>query len=218
MKSTEILNKIKEVVGLELSEETKKVKLAQERLSNGTILEAESFEPGSEIFIVTEDEKIALPIGDYEMESGEILVIAEEGIIGEIKAAEDQEEEPVIEAEEDVEIEAEAEAPQAKKIVESISKEVHFSDEQMAVIDAKLEAFKMELLEELKSANEVEETNLSDEAPNEVEAKVESVELSATENEPIYHNPEAKQEAMGVLHKTRMADTTLNRIFKKLNS
>ena len=102
MKSTEILDKIKTFLGDEKVVETQletqeEVKLAQAKLDNGTILEAEAFEAGNEIFIVTEDEKVAVPVGEYQMEDGQILVISEEGIIGEIKAQEEEE----VEAEEE---------------------------------------------------------------------------------------------------------------------
>ena len=114
MKSTEILNKIKTFLGEDQIEETQveetqleeqveesteEVKLAQATLENGTILEAEAFEAGNEIFIVTEDERVAVPVGEYLMEDGQMLIIEEEGIIGEIKAAEEEE----VEAEEEIE-------------------------------------------------------------------------------------------------------------------
>ena len=99
MNTNDMISKIKEVVGL--SEE---VKLEQQTLENGTVLEADSFEAGKEIFIVTEDEKVAVPVGEYQMEDGRILVVAEEGLIAEIKAEEEEKEEEVIE-----EVEAEEE-------------------------------------------------------------------------------------------------------------
>ena len=116
MKSTEILDKIKTFLGEEkieeqveetqveetqLEESTEEVKLAQAKLDNGTVLEAEAFEAGNEIFIVTEDERVAVPVGEYQMEDGQILVVSEEGIIGEIKAAEAEESEEEVEAEEE---------------------------------------------------------------------------------------------------------------------
>ena len=109
MKSTEILDKIKTFLGEEKIEEQveetqleeSKVELAQAKLDNGTVLEAEAFEAGNEIFIVTEDEKVAVPVGEYQMEDGQILVVEEEGIIGEIKAAEAEESEEEVEAEEE---------------------------------------------------------------------------------------------------------------------
>jgi hypothetical protein len=111
MKSTEILNKIKTFLGEEQIEEQveetqleeateesqEKVELAQAKLDNGTVLEAEAFEAGNEIFIVSEDERVAVPVGEYQMEDGQILVVSEEGIIGEIKSAEEEE----VEAEEE---------------------------------------------------------------------------------------------------------------------
>ena len=111
MKSTEILDKIKTFLGEEkieeqveetqveetqLEESTEEVELAQAKLDNGTVLEAEAFEAGNEIFIVTEDERVAVPVGEYQMEDGQILVVSEEGIIGEIKAQEEE-----VEAEEE---------------------------------------------------------------------------------------------------------------------
>ena len=79
MKENTILNKVREILGME-------VKLEQRKLDDKvTVIEAETFEPGEEVMIITEDEqKIALPIGEYKMESGEILVVAEEGIISEL--------------------------------------------------------------------------------------------------------------------------------------
>ena len=97
MNTNDMISKIKEV--LNLSEE---VKLEQQKLENGTVLEAEAFESGNEIFIVTDDEKVAVPVGEYELEDGRILVIAEEGLISEIKEAAAEEEAPA----EEVEVEA----------------------------------------------------------------------------------------------------------------
>lgn len=108
MKSTEILNKIKTFLGEEAIEQETQLteealELAQLKLENGTVLEAEAFESGNEIFILTEDEKVAVPKGEYLMEDGNTLVVEEEGIIKEIKAQEEEEEEEVKEEEEEVE-------------------------------------------------------------------------------------------------------------------
>jgi len=107
MKSTEILNKIKTFLGEEAIEQETQLteealELAQLKLENGTVLEAEAFESGNEIFILTEDEKVAVPKGEYLMEDGNTLVVEEEGVIKEIKAQE-EEEEVVEEEEEEVE-------------------------------------------------------------------------------------------------------------------
>ena len=83
MKANEILDKIKNIVGVDLSEKTK---LAEMILENGTVLVAESFESGKAIFIKTEEEEIALPVGEYKLEDGKILVVTEEGLIDDIKS------------------------------------------------------------------------------------------------------------------------------------
>jgi|TARA_R110000744_G_scaffold149643_1_gene262830 hypothetical protein len=92
MNSKETLNKVKTLLGLE-------IKLEERRLENGTRFEADSFEAGKEIFIVTdEDERIALPQGEYILDDGMIVVVEEEGIISEIKEAMEEEVEETVEA------------------------------------------------------------------------------------------------------------------------
>ena len=58
------INKIKSLLGMEVS-------LEMMKLADGvTVLEADAFEMDNEVFIVTEDEqKIPLPVGEYELES-----------------------------------------------------------------------------------------------------------------------------------------------------
>jgi 6-phosphofructokinase len=132
MKATEILENVKSLLGVELSED-KKIVLASEKLANGTEIQADSFETGSAVFIETEDESVPLPTGDYELESGQILVVIEEGVIAEIKDAG----EPEAEAKEEVEAaEEEEEAPKGTEM-EYVSKEEFSSaiDEIKAMID-----------------------------------------------------------------------------------
>jgi hypothetical protein len=113
-----VINQIKTLLGIE-------VKLAQMSLDNGTVLEAEVFEAGKSVFIVNGEDRIALPVGEYKLEDGKILIVTEEGIIAEIKEAVAEIEEPAeVEVEEEQEM---PEAPVAKKIVESTVKETHFS-------------------------------------------------------------------------------------------
>lgn len=123
---TNVLNQIRTLLGME-------VKLEQMKLADGmTVIEADSFEPEMAVVIVTEDEqKIALPVGEYELEDGRILVVEVEGIIKEVKEAPAQEEEAPMEqpeAEVPVEAEAEVEVTNPKKTVESIIKETFFAE------------------------------------------------------------------------------------------
>ena len=153
-----LINKIKTLLGMEVS-------LEQMKLADGvTVLEADSFEPEMEIVIVTEDEqKIPVPVGEYEMEDGRILVVTTEGIISEMKEMETEEEAPEVEEEVEVETEKkeemETEKSAPKKTIESVVKETFF---------AEIEALKTEnetLKAELAKINEVKETELSEVKP-----------------------------------------------------
>jgi len=222
MKENTILNKVRSLLGME-------IKLEQRKLDDSTTtVEAESFEKGEEIMIVTEDEqKIALPVGEYKMQSGEMLVVKEEGIIDEIKAEEKEEEEEKEEVdsrkkedekyeEKDEEMSADDSKP-IKKTVESIVKETFFSE--MEALKKENEELKSQL--EKLSKEEVTETEsepIKEEINEEVELsaeepKAEEVEAAA---EPIVHNPENKAKKVGNTispnkRKTIM-DTVLSRI------
>ena len=112
------LNQIKAVLGMD-------IKLESMKLEDGvTIVEAEQFAPDFSIGIVTEEGVVAMPVGEYVLEDGKIIVVAQEGIIAEVKEAEVVEEEaPMVEEE----VEAKTEAPMAKRVVESVSKETFFA-------------------------------------------------------------------------------------------
>jgi len=196
------INKIKTLLGLE-------VKLEQMALGNGTVLEAEVFEAGAEIFIVNEDERIPVPMGEYELEDGKVLIITEDGIIGEIKDVAEEapaEEEAAPEAE--VEVEAEAETASPKKVVESITKEMFFSEiEKLRNEIAELKAAKVEVKEEVE---------LSSETTEEVSEEIQ-VELSAEETQPLKHNPEGNVEKKELFKfGSKSPKTTKDVVFGKL--
>jgi len=179
-----VINQIKTLLGME-------VKLAQMALENGTIIEAEVFEAGASVFIVNEEDRIALPVGEYKLEDGMILIVAEEGIIAEIKEAEAPAEE-VVEEEAKVEVEQEmAEVKEPKRVIESVTKEMFF---------AEIESLRKEI-EELKLAK--------------VEVKVEEVELSA---EPLTHNPDATTKRDLNLFSQNRTKTTFDSVLNKISN
>jgi hypothetical protein len=186
------IEQIKALLGME-------VKLATMKLANGTEIEAEVFEAENEVFIVSEEEKVALPVGEYELEDGKILVVIEEGIISEIKEKEEETEEEVeaeVEVEEEEEMQAETATP--KKVVESVSKETHFAK-----------------IEEMQK--EIDALKLSLESKEEVEEVKEEVELSAEEVAPIKHNPEADAAKKDTfLYSQKAPKTTKSVIYNKL--
>lgn len=97
------LEKIKEMLGMvevvsnteptpaELSEAKEHLKFEEATLEDGTIISADSFEVGNEVYIVIEDERQAMPIGEYAFADGTLLVVEEEGIIARIGAVEEEE-------------------------------------------------------------------------------------------------------------------------------
>ncbi len=177
-----VINQIKTLLGME-------VKLAQMALDNGTIIEAEMFEAGASVFIVNEEDRIALPVGEYKLEDGMILIVAEEGIIAEIKEMEV----PVAEeapAEVEVEVEQEmTEVKEPKRVIESVTKEMFF---------AEIESLRKEI-EELKLAK----------------VEVKEVELSA---EPLTHNPEATTKRELHTFSQNRTKTTFDSVLNKISN
>jgi len=100
----------------EVQEEVK-VEMANMRLANGVVLEAESFEAGQNVFLVGEDdEKVAAPVGEHKLEDGRVMLVEEEGIIAEIREA-------VAEAESKEEVEVEQSAEEEAPVPEEMAEE-----------------------------------------------------------------------------------------------
>ena len=213
MNNKAILNKVRELLGME-------VKLEQRKLEDGvTIIEADEFAPENEVVIITEDEqRIPLPIGEYKMEDGMILVVTEEGLIAEIKEEAAEEEEEVIEEEakkdyDEKEEEMADEAKPVKKVVESIVKETFFNEietlkKENEELKAKLENLsKVETTEETETVEEVVEDEKTELSTEELDPAV----------KPISFNPENKEQREKMLYAQNRTETTLDRVFKKLN-
>ena len=179
MNSKETLNKVKTLLGLE-------VQLEERKLENGTRFEADSFEAGKEIFIVTdEDERIAVPKGEYLLDDGMMLIVQEDGIIAEVKEAEEKVVEETVEAPVVEEVEAAEEAD--VQDWEGMEKRIKNLEDAIA---------------DLKADKE-----------NKVEASETEVELSA---KPLKHNPESKGEVKMNLFSQNKKMSTQDRVFAKL--
>lgn len=197
-----MLNQVKTLLGVE-------VKLEQMKLENGTVLEADKFEGGNEIFIVTEDERVALPIGEYVLEDGQTLVIEEEGIIKEMKSENEEAKEEEIEAE----IEVEAEEEEKEEMGYATKEELAEVKSMIEEIKAMLEP-KEEMSEEPKE--EVELSEVAQEVVNEIPEEVKQ-ELSEPAAEPINTNAEVSktQVKFNIASKRKMS--TLDRVMSKIN-
>jgi len=202
MKSNNVIEKIKDV--LNLNEE---VKLEQAKLDNGTVIEADTFESGVEVFIVTEDEKVALPVGEYALEDGKILVVTEDGVIAEIK---DEEAEEVEEVEE---VEAKEKEEMGYATKEELAEVKSMIEEIKAMLEPKEDLSADDLgnllTEELAKHERVE----LNEIPVEVQA-----ELNEPSAEPIVSNPEVKKTISKFSVSKNRKSTTIDRVMARLNN
>ena len=174
MKANNILNRIL----AELSS-IREVKFEQMTLENGAVLEAEVFEAGNEVFVVSGEDRVPAPVGEHLLADGRVLVIAEEGVIAEIKEAAAEEEEKVeIEIESSVEestelaeVEVKEEAPAVAAIVEKVLEEIAMMREEMKAMREEMGGY----------------------AKKEEMAAVKAELSAAPAAKPIKHNPETKQ-------------------------
>lgn len=200
-----MLNQIKTLLNIE-------VKLEEMKLENGTIVSAESFEKGKEIFIVTDDEKVAMPVGEYLLENGNLVVVEEEGKIADVREVSD-------------EVPAKEEASDDKEITEDLAEEEEKEEKMADVGDWEGMEKRIQNLEDaiadLKADKEskMKEEEMSEESSEKVEMSKEVQEqLSEPASKPIKHNPEGESKQMKKVEfgKGRFT-TTLDRVLNKLN-
>ncbi len=184
-----MLNEIKTLLNIE-------VKLEEQKLENGTVVSAETFEKGKEIFIVTDDEKIAMPVGEYILEDGRLVVVEEEGIIADVREVSDE-----VPAKEE---ETEEEVEETEDLEEEVKEEMSYATkEELAEVKTMVEEIKAMLEPKEEMSEEVKEEEVKEE-------------LSAVK--PIKHNPEASTpQKKQVQFAKGQFNTTLDRVLSKLN-
>ena len=200
MKATEILNSITDMLNLSTD-----VRLKEMKLANGTLLESEHFHADEEVFIKTEDEKVPLPEGLYDLEDGRQLIVVDEGIINEIKSiqedmSENLEQDPQEEKQE-MGYATKEELNEVKSVVEEIK--------------AMIEEMGAPKEEEPVEAAEVEVEAEAVEPTEEEELKEE---LSKPAAEPMKHSPEASTKRKQNLYAQGRAVTTFDRVLNKISN
>ena len=200
-----MLNQIKTLLNIE-------VKLEEMKLENGTVVSAESFEKGKEIFIVTDDEKVAMPVGEYLLEDGRLVVVEEEGSIADVREVSD--EVPAKETEEDEEItsDLEEEEKEMADVADWEGMEKRIQNLEDAIADLKGEV----------KAEDVQEEEMSDDVQAPLKSRTVkeefSEEVSEASAKPIKHNPEAvTPQKKQVQFAKGKYNTTLDRVLNKLN-
>ena len=205
-----MLNQIKTLLNIE-------VKLEEMKLENGTIVSAESFEKGKEIFIVTDDEKVAMPVGEYILEDGRLVVVEEEGIIGDVREVAD--EAPQKETEEGEEITSDLEdetEPKEKEMAEvgdwkGMEKRIQNLEDAIASLKGDKE-------DKLKEDEEEKEVEMEEEISRQPKSRTIKEEFSEEPAaKPIKHNPEAVSQTKKVEFAKGKFGTTLDRVLNKLN-
>jgi len=200
MKSNNVIEKIKDILNL-----NEAVKLEQTKLENGTIIEAESFEEGKEVFIVSDEEKIAMPVGEYILEDTRLLVVEEEGVIADVREVSD--EAPAKETEEGEEVEEEL-AEEDDIIRDMMGRIKNLED---AIADIKSKESLKEELSAIEAGNKLT-VELSQEIPVEVQA-----ELNEPSAEPIVSNPEAFKTLSKFKIGSNRRANTMDRVLSNLN-
>lgn len=189
MNSNDMVNQIKTLLGME-------TKLAEAKLENGTVIQAESMESGKEVFILTEEEKIAMPVGEYQLEDGQFLIVEEEGIIASVGAKEETPEEEV-------------EAEVAEDLSEEVTEEnLEEEKEEMSYATKEELAEVKSMIEEIKAMIDKKE-EMSEEVIEEVKE-----ELSAVEK--VTHNPETEDKKMNFLYGQSRPQNTMDRVMSKI--
>jgi len=191
MKATEILKNIKTFLGEEIQEEVK-IEIAQAKLENGTIVESESFKAGDEIFIITDDEKVAMPVGEYVMEDGKLLEVEEEGIIADYRVVSDD-------------------VPQKEDELEEKKEEM---DEEAAVYDWEGMEKRIKNLEDAIADLKSKMGEKEDFEKVEEQVKQELSETPAAE--PISHNPEMEDKKINLKYAQNRKQTSLDRVLSKM--
>lgn len=192
----ERISDIFEKYSVELSvEENSEVKFAVATLDSGQEIQtdAEAFAVGVAVFVVNDEgEQIPLPDGEYTLQDGSMLVVAE-GAVTEVNEAS---EEPAVEAEEDKEEEM-SEEPKAEEV--EASSEVLTREEVAGMIAEAIEATKAEFSSQIEE-RDAKITELSKQATKslsrapkmEAPAPVDLKSLSIQERVAAIHNQFSK--------------------------
>jgi hypothetical protein len=208
------LNQIKELLNIQ-------VKLEEMKLENGTVISAESFEKDNEIFIVTEDEKVAMPVGEYLLEDGRLVVVSEEGIIADVRdVADDVPQKETEDSEETADLEVEDYAEEADVADwQGMEKRIQNLEDAIADLKGDKES-KMTDVEEEQEL-EVEPQNvLKSRTVKEEFSEVEKADLSEASAKPIKHNPETvgkTKKKVEFVKNNKFGASALDRVLSRLN-
>jgi len=199
-----------------------KTELAQAELKEGTTIEADSFEEGQAVFIVTEDgEKIPMPEGTYELEDGRKVEVNDSSMIVSIGSGEEKEEAEVEqEAKEEMSEEGEATEVEAKE--DEKEEELGDMDKLREELRQYVREVVMEAMQEKEEMSSEETTPeaAAEETEEKAEEKAEEVAVEASAQKvsaKIKVKPEGTRPDSIDWFKPQMRSTTMGNVFKHLN-
>jgi ribosomal protein L21E len=207
-----------------------KTELAQAELKEGTTIEADSFEEGQAVFIVTEDgEKIPMPEGTYELEDGRKVEVNDSSMIVSIGSGEEAEEaegegEAEVEQEAKEEMSEEAEEPKEEELKEDEKEEMTDMDKLREELRQYIREVVMEAMQEKEEMSSEEGEAAPEEAKEEeTEEKADKAEEVAVEasaqkvTAKIKVKPEGTRPDSIDWFKPQMRSTTMGNVFKHIN-
>ncbi len=105
---------------------------------------ADEWAAGVEVFIMADGEQMPLPVGEYVLADGSMLVVENDGIVANYTPANVEEESTNVEQDANAVAEAApTQSPQAKAIIESVVKETKFeAEKEIESLKAELSALK----------------------------------------------------------------------------
>jgi len=203
----EILSRVYDIV-MGKEESTVEVELAQVKTADGAaIFDAESFDVGQAVFIVTEEGNIPVPMGEYILEEGLKIKVDEQGVIVEV-ATEGEEIEEVEAKDMD---EKEETGMMGDDKMESMPKKVVKSKTEME--ESYFSKFETRLSAIEKTNEELKSLNVELSAENEELKK----QLAETPAEHTKFNPEAEaQRDIKFKIGARREETVTDRVFNSL--
>jgi len=206
MNATEILSKVKTLLGVEPSDldvQLEQISLEEITLENGTVLTADKFESGSEVFIKTEDQNVPLPIGEYELSDNRILIVKTEGMIEDIKNSDEVVEETAAAAEDTNLEEAPVQAEEKSEMNYATKDELTALAESVEEVKEQIKG----LIDAISSDKEKEEMSQQQE------------ELSKPAAEGIKHSPENVEEKLGARFAINSnQNTTYGRVLQAISN
>ena len=205
-----MINQIKTLLNIE-------VKLEEQKLENGTRVESESFSKGKEIFILTDDEKVAMPVGEYILEDGRLIVVKEEGIIDDVREVSDEVPQKEEEMEDEYKEEEEMRDDGKEAAVDDWQgMEKRIKNLEDAIADLKDKVGEKNISEDLNASEQINE-DVNEEVKEELNEQLKE-ELSEPAAAPIKHSPEngnAKKEHFRISPNRK--PSTMDYILNQLN-